>query len=144
MLRLYPSGPQGNAKGEYTMRIVAPALILSGLMLGSVFDLQADAIAEIQGGNDERDSASEPLQKGGKSGKAPMRIEEPDGTMRPLPLPSMPESRMSTEGLQEVPDAGGGTMVNVEGRFRSILQVPEGSDQAIHGHAPEDLQPLKP
>jgi hypothetical protein len=144
MLRLYPSGPQGNAKGEYTMRIVAPALILSGLMLGSVFDLQADAIAEIQGGNDERDSASEPLQKGGKSGKAPMRIEEPDGTMRPLPLPLMPESRMSTEGLQEVPDAGGGTMVNVEGRFRSILQVPEGSDNAIHGHAPEDLQPLKP
>jgi hypothetical protein len=144
MLTLYPSGPQGNAKGEYTMRIVAPALILSGLMLGSVFDLQADAIAEIQGGNDERDSASEPLQKGGKSGKAPMRIEEPDGTMRPLPLPSMPESRMSTEGLQEVPDAGGGTMVNVEGRFRSILQVPEGSDNAIHGHAPEDLQPLKP
>ena len=144
MLILHPGGPQGNAKGEYTMRILASALVLSGLMLGSAFDLQADAIAEIQGGNDERESASEPLQKGGKAGKAPMRIEEPDGTLRPLPLASMPESRMSTEGLQEVPDAGGGTMVNVEGRFRSILQVPEGSDNAIHGHAPEDLQPLKP
>lgn len=126
------------------MRILAPALVLSGLILGSALDRQADAIAEIQGGNDEREKASEPLQKGGKSGKAPMRIEEPDGTLRPLPLASVPESRMNTEGLKEVPDAGGGTMVDVEGRFQSILQVPEGSDEAIHGHAPEDLQPLKP
>jgi hypothetical protein len=127
------------------MKIVAPALVLSGLMLlGSAFDLLADAIAEIQGGKDERESASESLHKGGKSGKAPMRIEEPDGTMRPLPRATMPESRMNTEGLKEVPDAGGGTMVNVEGRFQSILRVPEGSDNAIHGHAPEDLQPMKP
>jgi len=35
-------------------------------------------------------------------------------------------------------------MVNVEGRFQSILQVPEGSDQAIHGNAYEDLQQSKP
>lgn len=118
---------------------VVPALLLSGLMLGSAFDLQAGAIAEMQRGNDEREKASELLQKGGKPGKAPMRIEEPDGTMRPLPLVPMPESRMSTEGLQEVPDAGGGTMVNVEGRFRSILRVPEGSDTAIHGDASEIL-----
>jgi hypothetical protein len=142
-LFLHPYGPQGNAKGEYTMRIVGSALVLSGLMLGSAFDLQADAIAEIQNG-EEGGRSIERIQGGDMPGMAPMRIEDPDGTMRPLPQATMPESRMSTEGLKEVPDAGGGTMVNVEGRFQSILKVPEGSDNAIHGHTSEDLQPLKP
>ena len=44
-----------------------------------------------------------------------------------------------SRGLQDVPDAGGGTMVNVEGRFQSILKVPDGADQAIHQHDPKDL-----
>jgi hypothetical protein len=79
-------------------------------------------------------------QKVLKSKEAPLRIEEPDGTLRPIPPSAMPESRMSTEGLQEVPDAGGGTKVDVKGRFQSILQVPVGSDKAIHGE-PEELQP---
>lgn len=125
------------------MRIVTTACVLSWLMLSTAYDLQGNALAEVQGGK-EGESSSGHIQEDGMSGKAPMRIEEPDGTLRPLPMATMPESRMSTEGLQEIPDAGGGTMVNVEGRFRSILQVPEGSDNAIHGHAPEDLQPLKP
>ena len=77
-------------------------------------------------------------------GMATMRIEDPDGTLRPLPQATMPESRMSREGLKEVPDADGGTMVNVEGRFQSILQVPEGSDKAIHNHDSEDLRQSRP
>src|SRR5690606_25708905 len=94
-------------------------------VLISTVCLPADSIAQnsgeviiIQGENNHK--------KNHKRGKAPMRIEEPDGTLRPLPPPSsMPKSRASMEELEEVPDAGGGTMVNVEGRFQSILQVPE-------------------
>jgi hypothetical protein len=125
------------------MSIVIPVLLLSWLILGSALDLQGDAIAEIQGG-EEGETSSGQIQRGDKPDKGVMRIEEPDGTLRPLPQTTMPESLMTTEGLQEAPDAGGGTMVNVEGRFRSILQVPEGSDKAIHGNAHEDLQSLKP
>ena len=62
-----------------------------------------------------------------------MRVENPDGTMSDPALATMPRSNMRTKSLTEVPDAGGGTMVNVEGRFQSILRVPEGSDKAIHG-----------
>lgn len=125
------------------MRIVLTVCVVSWLMLSPALDLGGDAIAEIL--HEQEGAASlGHIQEGDMPGKVPMRIEEPDGTLRPLPLATMPESRMSTEGLQEVPDAGGGTMVNVEGRFQSILQVPEGSANAIHGHAPEDLQPLNP
>ena len=84
------------------------------------------------------------IQGNDMPGMGTMRIEDPDGTLRPLPQATMPESRMSTEGLKEVPDADGGTMVNVEGRFQSILQVPEGSDKAIHSHDSEDLRQTKP
>ena len=125
------------------MRIVTPLLLLSWLVLGSALDLQGDAMAEIQGW-EEVEASSEYIQGGSKPEKGVMRIEEPNGTLRPLSQTTMPESLMTTEGLQEVPDAGGGTMVNVEGRFRSILQVPEGSDKAIHENAHDDLQSLKP
>ena len=125
------------------MRIGTLVFMLSWLMLNSAFDRRADAISELKGA-EEGTTSIEPIQGGGMPEMGSMRIEEPDGTMRPLPQARMPESRMSTEGLNEVPDAGGGTMVNVEGRFQSILQVPEGSDNAIHGDAPEDLQQLKP
>lgn len=125
------------------MRIVMTVCVVSWLMLSSSLDSRGDANAEIQDG-EKKEMSSGHIQTDSKPARVPMRIEEPDGTLRPLPLATMPESRMSTEGLEEVPDAGGGTMVNVEGRFQSILQVPEGSDNATHGHAPEDLQPLKP
>jgi len=125
------------------MRIVAPVFVLSWLMLSSASPLQAEVIIEMSG-EKEGEASLEHRQGNSRSGRAPMRIEEPDGTLRPLPSGAMPESRMSTEGLQDVPDAGGGTMVNVEGRFQSILKVPDGADQAIHQHDPEDLQPLTP
>jgi len=125
------------------MRFVKTVFVVSWLMLSPALQLQRDAIAETQGGKEGEGTIGH-IQEDDIPGKAPMRIEEPDGTLRPLPLAKMPESRMSMEGLQEVPDTGGGSMVNVEGRFRSILQVPDGSDKAIHGHDPEDLQPLKP
>lgn len=125
------------------MRIVRIVFVISWLMMSGAFNLQGDALAELQG-EKEGETSVGPIQAQDMLGKAPMRIEEPDGTLRPLPQVTMPKSRMSAEGLQEVPDAGGGAMVNVEGRFQSILQVPEGSDNAIHGHNQEDLRPLKP
>lgn len=125
------------------MRIVAPVFLLSWLMLSSALPLQAEVIVEMYGGEKGEASLEHP-QGNSRPGLAPMRIEEPDGTLRPLPSGPIPESRMSTEGLQDVPDAGGGTMVNVEGRFQSILKVPDGANEAIHQHDPEDLQPLQP
>jgi len=125
------------------MRIGTPVFVLSWLMLCNALPLQAEVIIEMPGG-EEGEGSLEHRQGDSGPGIAPMRIEEPDGTLRPLPTVSIPESRMSTEGLQDVPDAGGGSMVNVEGRFQSILKVPDGSDHAIHQHDPEDLQSLQP
>jgi hypothetical protein len=125
------------------MKIVMPVFVMLWIMLSSALLLQAEVIVERQGGEVEAMSL-EHRQGNPRLGKAPMRIEEPDGTLRPLPSGSIPESRMSMEGLRDVPDAGGGTMVNVEGRFQSILKVPDGADHAIHQHEPADLQPLKP
>lgn len=114
--------------------------ILMFCLLSSIVGLSADGVAKnsgeviiIQGENNP--------QKKSETGKAPMRIEKSDGTLRPLPPDSsIPKSRLSREELQEVPDAGGGTMVNVEGRFQSILQVPEDSDQAVHGQESQKSQ----
>jgi hypothetical protein len=125
------------------MKIMVPVSVMLWLMLISATLLKAEVIVETYGGEEETMSL-ENRQGTPRPGKAPMRIEGPDGTLRPLPSGSIPESRMSTEGLRDVPDAGGGTMVNVEGRFRSILKVPDGADHAIHHHDPEDLEPLKP
>ncbi len=121
------------------MKIVTPIFFMLWIMLGSASLLQAEVIIETHGGEEEKMTLEHR-----KGAKAPMRIEEPDGTLRPLPLGSIPESRMSMEGLRDVPDAGGGTMVNVEGRFQSILKVPDGADHAIHQHESADLPPLKP
>ena len=125
------------------MKVVTTVCVVSWLILSFAFAPQGPVFAEMQDEKEGKTSIGH-IQKDGIPGKVPMRIEEPDGTLRPLPLATMPESRMSTEGLEEIPDAGGGTMVNVEGRFQSILQVPEGSDNATHGHTSPDLQPLKP
>lgn len=125
------------------MKIMMPVSAMLWIMLFSAPLLNAEVIVETNGGEEEAMS----LKNGRRNplpGKAPMRIEEPDGTLRPLSSGSIPESRMSTEGLRDVPDAGGGTMVNVEGRFQSILKVPDGSDHAIHHHESEDLEALKP
>jgi hypothetical protein len=125
------------------MTIVMPIFAICLITLAGVFPLQAEVIIEKQG--EEEEGVSLKHRRGNRHhGQAPMRIEEPDGTLRPLPSGSIPQSRMSNEGLRDVPDAGGGTMVNVEGRFQSILKVPEGADEAIHLHEPADLQPLKP
>lgn len=125
------------------MKIVMPVFVMLWITLSVVFPLQAEVIVERQGGEEETMSL-EHHQRNRRPGKAPMRIEEPDGTLRPLSPGSIPESRMSIEGLRDVPDAGGGTMVNVEGRFQSILKVPDGADHAIHQYEPVDLQPLQP
>lgn len=125
------------------MKIVMPIFVMLWITLSGVSHLQAEVIVERQGGEEETMSL-EHRQGNRRPGKAPMRIEEPDGTLRPLPSGSIPESRVSMEGLRDVPDAGGGTMVNVEGRFQSILKVPDGADYAIHQHESGDLQPLKP
>ena len=124
------------------MKIVTPVVML-WITLSCAFPLQAEVIVEIQGGEEEEMSL-EGRQGNSRPSKAPMRIEEPDGTLRPLPSGSLPEGRLSTEGLRDVPDAGGGTMVNVEGRFQSILKAPDGADLAIHEQEPADQQPLKP
>lgn len=121
------------------MKIVAPLFVMFWILLSSDPLLQAEVIIVADGGEEE-----ELTLKHRKGAKPPMRIEEPDGTLQPLPLGSIPESRMSKEGLRYVPDAGGGTMVNVEGRFQSILKVPDGADHAIHHHESVDLQSLKP
>ncbi|GJL69360.1 MAG: hypothetical protein NPIRA06_19950 [Nitrospirales bacterium] len=121
------------------MKFVTPLCVMFWIMLSSDPLLHAEVIIEADGGKEK-----EMLLEHRKGAKAPMRIEEPDGTLRPLPLGSIPESRMSKEGLRDVPDAGGGTMVNVEGRFQSILKVPDGADHAVHHHESGDLQPLKP
>jgi hypothetical protein len=53
-----------------------------------------------------------------------LRVEDPvTGQMAPLP-PGREESvSTSDEGLVETQDAGGGTMVDVRGRFRSYLKI---------------------
>ncbi|HNP30398.1 MAG TPA: hypothetical protein PKK23_15225 [Nitrospirales bacterium] len=125
------------------MKVVTPVFVMIWIILSCVLPLQAEVIIERHGGEGGALS-SEPQKRSSRSGSVPMRIEEPDGTLRPLPSVSRPESRMSTEGLQDVPDAGGGTMVNVEGRFQSILKVPDGAEHAIHQHDSEDPQALNP
>jgi len=125
------------------MKMMMPVSAMLWIMLLSVPLLKAEVIVETYGGEEEAMSL-EQRQENRRPGKAPMRIEEPDGTLRPLQSGSIPQSRMSTEGLRDVPDAGGGTMVNVEGRFQSILKVPDGADHAIHQHEAESLEPLKP
>lgn len=126
------------------MKIFSSPFVLIWFMLTCVFDWRTDAMAQTPRGDEEVPPSFERIQGGAKPGAESMRIEEPDGTLRPLPPDPTPQSRLTTEGMEEVPDAGGGTMVNVEGRFQSILQVPEGSDQAIHGNAHEDPQQTKP
>ncbi|MFZ1747390.1 MAG: hypothetical protein WBO24_07750 [Nitrospirales bacterium] len=125
------------------MKIMMPVSVMLWIMLHSAPLLKAEVIVETYD-REEEGMSLEHRQGNHRPGKAPMRIEEPDGTLRPLPSGSIPESRMSTEGLRDVPDTGGGTMVNVEGRFQSILKVPDGADHAIHQDEPEDLEPLKP
>ena len=125
------------------MKMMMPVSAMLWIMLLSVPLLKAEVIVETNSGEEEAMSRKHG-QKNPLPGKAPMRIEEPDGTLRPLSSGSIPQSRMSTEGLRDVPDAGGGTMVNVEGRFQSILKVPDGADHAIHQHEAESLEPLKP
>jgi hypothetical protein len=125
------------------MRIGTLILVLSWLFLSSDLALQADAMSELKG-LEKGEAPNEHIQGGGMPHIGSMRIEDPDGTLRPLPQSTKPESRIRSEDLKEVPDAEGGTMVNVEGRFQSILQVPEGSDKAIHSHDSEDLRQKKP
>ena len=55
------------------MRIVTPLLLLSWLVLGSALDLQGDAMAEIQGG-EEAEASSEYIQGSSKAEKGFMRI----------------------------------------------------------------------
>lgn len=125
------------------MRIGTLIFVLGCLLLSSDLAFQADAISELKG-VEEGGASNEPIQGGGMPHIGSMRIEEPDGTLRPLPPTIKPESRIRSEDLKEVPDAEGGTMVNVEGRFQSILQVPEGSDKAIHSHDSEGLRQTQP
>lgn len=53
-----------------------------------------------------------------------LRVEDPV-TGQIVPLPSGMEESVNTseEGLVETPDAGGGTMIDLQGRFRSYLKV---------------------
>lgn len=125
------------------MRIGTLILGLSWLLLSSVLIFQTDAMSELKG-VEERGVSNEHIQGGGMPRSGSMRIEDSDGTLQPLPQTTMPESRIRSEDLKEVPDAEGGTMVNVEGRFQSILQVPEGSDKAIHSHDSEDHRQTRP
>ena len=115
------------------MRIITPLAVLSGLIVCGVVGLPGDTFAQTKNSPEEQTSPAK-TEKGVPAGEASMRVEEPDGTMSDPRLATMPRSDMRGESLKEVPDAGGGTMVNVEGRFQSILRVPEGSDKAIHGH----------
>ncbi len=117
------------------MRIVTPLVILSWVIVSGAVGPQDGTFAQTNSDLEEKTS-NEKLGKGGFAGETSMRVEEPDGSMLDPALATMPESNMSAESLEEVPDAGGGTMVNVEGRFQSILKVPEGSDKAIHEHDP--------
>ena len=115
------------------MRIVTPLVLLSGLIMSGVVGYQGGTFAQTKNSLEEQRSPAK-TEKGVIAGEASMRVEEPDGTMSDPRLATMPRSNMRGDTLVEVPDAGGGTMVNVEGRFQSILRVPEGSDKAIHGH----------
>jgi len=115
------------------MRIITPLVLLSWFIVSGAIGPQAGTSAETKSSL-EQETSREKLEKGVLAGEASMRVEEPDGTMLAPALATMPESNMSGESLEEVPDAGGGTMVNIEGRFQSILTVPEGSDKTIHGH----------
>ena len=111
--------------------------LVSGLLM-SCANAQSGAIAETHDAskNSQPPSISQVIQPDTQNmdqvGTGGLRAEEADGSLLPPALPTMPLTNMSTEGLQEVPDDGGGTMVNIEGRFQSILQVEEGSDKAIH------------
>ena len=115
------------------MRIVTSLVVLSGLIVSGGVGPHSGTFAQTKNSLEEETSRAK-MEKGVIAGEASMRVEEPDGTMSDPGLATMPRSNMRGEPLEEVPDAGGGTMVNVEGRFQSILRVPEGSDEAIHGH----------
>jgi hypothetical protein len=58
------------------------------------------------------------------AGGPTLRVEDPV-TGQIAPLPSGMEESVSTseEGLVETPDAGGGTKIDLQGRFRSYLKV---------------------
>jgi hypothetical protein len=108
------------------INIVAVTAILA---VGMPFQVAAEQPHNTAGGMCDTAgtaAAGETPEKGdvASAGGPTLRVEDPV-TGRIAPLPSGMEASVSTsdEGLVETPDAGGGTMVDLQGRFRSFLKV---------------------
>jgi hypothetical protein len=108
--------------------IVAVTVILA---VSIALPVSAGALHNNPAGTPEtadRATAGEPsaTADGAMGGGPTLRVEDPvTGQIAPLPPGLAMEESVSTsdEGLVETQDAGGGTMVDVRGRFRSYMRV---------------------
>ena len=82
-------------------------------------------------------------RSGGSTNKAGLRLVDPEtGEMVAVPVPGTIPQKMvesmdtSDVGLYEEPDAAGGTMVDLQGRFRPMLKVPQASHENVQSDCP--------
>jgi hypothetical protein len=104
--------------------VVAIALTANIPVLGAAETPAANPVG-VQETTGTATSAEAPMRTDVASGGgSALRVEDPvTGEIAPL-APTMQESiSTSDEGLVEVPDAGGGTMIRLQGRFRSYMKV---------------------
>ena len=72
------------------------------------------------------DDTSAQAAKEGSTGRSGMRIEDPvTGEIEAVPIDDSQEFSTSSEGLVEEPLPGGGTKIDLKGRFRHMLESQE-------------------
>jgi len=110
-------------------------LIVAGLLL-IAFMLMACSRTVPEPGNPKSEGMAESLAmdkdtshqtaKEGSTGRGGMRIEDPvTGKIEAVPIDDSQEFSTSSEGLVEEPLPGGGTKVDLKGRFRQRLESQE-------------------
>jgi len=83
---------------------------------------------------------TEPKTRSGEPTKGTnLRLVDPEtGEMVALPTPGVIPQKMvesmdtSDVGLYEEPDAAGGTMVDLQGRFRPMMKIPQAPPEKTH------------
>ena len=87
-------------------------------------------------GNSERESTTHSLvinegtcrhtAQEAPTGRTGMRVEDPvTGEIEAVHIDDSQEFSTSSEGLKEEPLPGGGTKIDLEGRFRNMLEIPK-------------------
>lgn len=116
---------------KLTAVIVIGGLCVGVFLLTSWSQSIADSVASRNEGMNKAITVEQPnnIAHTGKQvpvGRSGMRMENPNtGEMEAVHVHDVLGMSSSTEGLVEVPLTGGGTKVDLKGRFRSMLKVRE-------------------